>query len=302
MSPLAASAAAGLAGWLAIINPVAGRRRPAAWYRALALRLRRELGARVAFTHGSGHAAVLAPAPWAGWLAVFGGDGTLAEVVNGMDRQRQALLVIAGGTGNGLARDLGLTSLAASLQACRRGRHRPLDIVRVRFRDTAGQYERRMVSTASVGYAAEVVKLAAPWPKRLGALRYTLAAGVQAFRQGVFELSLSLDDRRFERRTLSNLVVNNTCHAGNFPAFPRAVLHDGQFNVHLTRAGLGRQLTYDLSTLARAQALVPVPSFAARALACRLDQPQHLMLDGELYESVTEVEFQVEPGCVQCVY
>lgn len=290
------------AGWLAIVNPVAGAPRPAQWYRALAGCLRRDLGARVAFTHRAGHAAQLALAPWADRLAVFGGDGTLAEVVNAMDLERQALLVVAGGTGNGLARDLGLTSLRASLQAGRRDRRRPLDLVRVRFCDAAGQQQRLMVSTASLGYAAEVVRLAASLPKRLGSLCYTLAAGAQAFRQGTFGLSLSLDSGPFERRRLSNIVVNNTCHAGNFPAFPQADLSDGKFDVHLARAGAGRQLVYDLTTLARTQALVPVPAFVARGLTCRLDQPQRLMLDGELWESVTEVDFQVEPRQAQCLH
>jgi diacylglycerol kinase family enzyme len=291
------------AGWLAIVNPMAGARRPAQWYRALAGRLRRDLGARVAFTHRAGHAAQLAPAPWADRLAVFGGDGTLAEVVNAMDLERQALLVVAGGTGNGLARDLGLTSLRASLQAGRRDRRRALDLVRVRFCDAAGHLRQRlMVSTASLGYAAEVVRLAAYLPKRLGSLCYTLAAGAQAFRQGTFALSLSVDGGPFERRCLSNIVVNNTCHAGNFPAFPQAGLSDGKFDVHMARAGAGLQLVYDLTTLARTQALVPLPAFAARCLTCRLDQPQRLMLDGELWESVTEVDFQVEPRQAQCLH
>jgi diacylglycerol kinase (ATP) len=289
--------------WLAIVNPTAGARRPALWYRALAQRLRRDLGARVAFTHHAGHAAQLARAPWADRLAVFGGDGTLAEVVNAMDLERQALLVLAGGTGNGLARDLGLTSLGASLEAGRRDRRRPLDLVRVRFCDAAGHVRQRlMISTASLGYAAEVVRLAAHLPKRLGSLCYTLAAGAQAFRQSAFALSLSLDGGPFERRSLSNIVVNNTCHAGNFPAFPRADLSDGKFDVHLTRAGAGLQLVYDLTALARTQALAPVPSFTARCLACRLEQPQRLMLDGELWELVTEVHFQVDSRQAQCLH
>ncbi len=288
--------------WLAIINPVAGGHRSARFYHALAGRLRRDLGARVAFTHRPGHATVLARESAADRLAAFGGDGTVAEVVNGMDRERQALLVIRGGTGNGLARDLGLTTLGASVRAGRRDRRRPLDLVRVRWCDAAGWHARLLISTASLGYAAEVVRLATHLPKRLGALVYTLAAGAQAFRQGAFDLSLSLDGGPFVRRSLSNLVVNNTCHAGNFPAFPRADLADGLFDVHLTRSGAGQQLLYDLTTLARTQALLPVPSFPARCLTARLDHPARLMLDGELCEAVTEAHFEVEPRGAQCLY
>src|SRR6185436_15950321 len=102
-------------------------------------------------------------------LAVFGGDGTVAEVVNGMDLDGQRLLLLAGGTGNGLARDLGLTSIDMAIEAANASRIQQLDLIQVSFQTDSKSYTRLAISTASVGYAAEVVVLANRYFKRLGA-------------------------------------------------------------------------------------------------------------------------------------
>jgi diacylglycerol kinase family enzyme len=93
--------------WLAIINPMAGpllsRRRKD----LLVNRLKRELNAEVFVTQTPAQAAeLIAGAKDVTCIAVFGGDGTIAEVVNNMDLNRQQLLPFFGGTGNGLAYDL----------------------------------------------------------------------------------------------------------------------------------------------------------------------------------------------------
>ena len=167
--------------WLAIVNPQAGYRRPPRWKEALARRLARELGAEVVFTEHPGHARALATqARDFDGLAVFGGDGTAADVVNGMAVDRQILLLLAGGTGNGLARDLGLQSLEAAFSAARVGRLRHLDLIRVSFQSQGKAESHLAISTASIGYAAEVVALANRFFKPLGVWCYPLAATLQA--------------------------------------------------------------------------------------------------------------------------
>ena len=161
-------------------------------------RLSGELGAQVVFTEGRGHATQLASSSRADSLAVFGGDGTLAEV--GMDLSRQRLLPLAGGTGNGLARDLGLTSIERSFAAARAGRVQSLDLIRVEWEGAAGAGSRLAISTASVGYAARVVALANAYFKRLGPWCYPLASTIQAARQTRFPATLALDGGSPESR------------------------------------------------------------------------------------------------------
>lgn len=296
-----ASAAAGGA-WLAIVNPCAGPPRPAGWHLALRSRLRQELGAQVVFTRRPGHAAELAAAAgWAAGVAVVGGDGTLAEVVNALDLDRQFLLVLSGGTGNGLARDLRRRAPTEAGIVVGARAARLLDLVQVTIQSAAGTQTRLMLSTAALGYAAEVVRQAGRLPKALGHARYTAASAAQVVRQAAFEAEVSVEGQAAQRRLFTNLMVNNTQHAGNFRAFPAADLTDGRFDVLWRRASAGGQLLENLSVLAGGQALVPVPTFQGRRLVCRLTAPQLLMLDGELWPAVTAVSFEVLPRRLRCL-
>ena len=64
---------------------------------------------QMSVTNAPGHATLLARAS-AGFTGIvaIGGDGTIAEVLAGMDIAHQRLAVIPAGHGNSLARDLGL--------------------------------------------------------------------------------------------------------------------------------------------------------------------------------------------------
>lgn len=287
--------------WLAIVNPYAGYLHSVNWQKLFAERIRRELNAQVVFTQYAGHAEQLARESKADGLAVFGGDGTVAEAVNGMDLDRQRLLLLAGGTGNGLARDLGLTSLDMAFNAARENNSKSLDLIQVTFQIQNQNHSRFMVSTASVGYAAEVVVLANRYFKRLGNWCYPLAATLQAARQSAFSLKVSVDNDMIIERRLSNVMINNTRHAGNFSAFRQSDLEDGRAEVLLAKAGFFGQFLHNIAVLSRTYFYRTATEITARNLNLILSAPQRLMIDGELWENVLEVRFGVLPGKLKCI-
>src|SRR5919198_2578067 len=136
--------------WLAIVNPKAGHSHSANWRRLFSERLRRELNADVIFTEHRGHATELARASKVEGLAVFGGDGTIAEVVNGMNLDRQRLLLLPGGTGNGLARDLRCGSVDMLIAAAHSNSLLSLDLISITFRTQSGVHTRLAISTVSI--------------------------------------------------------------------------------------------------------------------------------------------------------
>ena len=287
--------------WLAIVNPSAGYSHSANWRESFAERLKRELNAEVVFTQYAGHAVQLARAAKTEGLAVFGGDGTVAEVVNGMDLDRQRLLLLAGGTGNGLARDLGLTSLDMAFAAARENRSQSLDLIHATFQAQNQNQSRLMISTASIGYAAEVVVLANRYFKRMGSWCYPLAATLQAARQSSFPIKVSIDGNVFVEWRLSNVMINNTRHAGNFSAFRQADLTDGRAEVLMARAGFAGQFLHNLAVLSRTYFYQTATEITARSLSLALSAPRRLMIDGELWENILEVHFEVLPGKLNCV-
>jgi diacylglycerol kinase family enzyme len=287
--------------WLAIINPSAGHVHSARWQKSFAERVQNELNSEVVLTQYHGHATEIAQNAKTDGLAVFGGDGTVAEVVNGMDLDRQKLLLLGGGTGNGLARDLGLMSLDMAMAAANAERFRLLDLIHVTFR-TSGQSHRRLaISTASVGYAAEVVVLANRYFKRLGSFCYPLSATLQAARQKVFPLKVSIDENKSLQRQLSNVMVNNTRHAGNFSAFRASNLSDGLMEVLLAKAGFASQFLHNLAVLSKTYFYETAAEITAHKIVVALTSPQRLMIDGEIWEDVVEVNFEVLPRKLQCV-
>jgi YegS/Rv2252/BmrU family lipid kinase len=98
---------------LVIFNPVAGRRRAAALWRVLDLLIENGVKLEVAETQHVGHAVELARAAaldGAGMVVAAGGDGTIAEVANGLLGSRTALGIIPLGTANVLAKEFGLST------------------------------------------------------------------------------------------------------------------------------------------------------------------------------------------------
>ncbi|WP_298215292.1 diacylglycerol kinase family protein [Acidocella sp.] len=114
---------------LIIFNPVAGRRRAAALWRVLDLLVENGVKVEVAETQHPGHArdlALQAALEGEAMVVAAGGDGTIAEVANGLIGSQTALGVIPLGTANVLAREFKLSlapraiANALAYRRCRR--------------------------------------------------------------------------------------------------------------------------------------------------------------------------------------
>jgi diacylglycerol kinase family enzyme len=171
----------------------------------------------------------------------------------------------------------------------------------VTFRTPAGERSQLCISTAAIGYAAEVVVLSNRYFKALGPLCYPLAATLQAARQSSFPARVRIDSGPERDLQLSNLMVNNTRHAGNFSAFRASRPDDGRLDVLLARAGFLPQVAHNLAVLTRTYAYATAREFAAAALQVTLPQPGRLMIDGEIWQDVRAARFEVQPAGLQCI-
>lgn len=290
-------------GWMAIVNPSAGPARADSWRSSLRRRLQRELGVEVVITRSFGQISELLGEPnRPGGVAVFGGDGTIAEVVNHMNLATQRLLLLPGGTGNGLARDLGLTSVDRALAAHRANAQGAIDLLHVTFCAAQAQMSRLVVSTASLGYAAETVVLAKQLSRALGPFRYTAASILQASRTPARSLTVEIDGAAPRAMRLTNLMVNNTRHAGNFSIFRQSSLQDGQSDVLLADNSFSQQVLYNLGLLTHTYSFPRGLELSAKTMRVCADVPLRLMLDGEIWDGVHEVSFTVLPRRLRCYH
>ena len=284
--------------WLAIVNPAAGSRGAT---RKLARRLAAAMGARLDLAEttapGDGRRLARQASGYDGFVAV-GGDGTIAEVLNGMDRRRQALALLPAGHGNCLARDLGIASPAAALTAFAAGDTLAIDVIRAELEFADGRVEERLyASTLAVGYVADVVALGRHRLAWLGRHAYTTAA--VAVRPRRLRLRVGVGAGTAVR-PLTNVVINNTAHLANFRAFARARLDDGSLDVLESDFAWPRQLLHNLAVLAGSARFGPESLWQGPSVRVECEVPARLMIDGELEHGVVRIRAHCEPAGVRC--
>lgn len=161
-----------------------------------------------------------------------GGDGTIHAVVNGLlaaGAERPRLGVIPLGTGNDLARSLGLPEdPAAALDVIDAGHIQPIDA----FRATLAGRVRYGANVASLGLGGQLARSVTSESKqRWGPLAYVLSGVNEAAHAEFFPLGLVLDGRALEERALGVLVANGRYAAGGFDVAPQAKIDDGLLEV-----------------------------------------------------------------------
>ncbi len=288
-----------MSGWLAIVNPAAGRHGEAD-HAVRMLTGHSRLAPTIETTTAPGHATELArdAAEFHGIVAV-GGDGTISEVLAGMDIARQRLAVIPAGHGNCLARDLGFTRPHDAVAALDRGHARPIDLMQVdiEFGDARTE-SRRAASTVAVGYVCDVVRNGLRL-RRLGRRAYAAAAAITV--PQALGARVALEDEAQMLPGLTGIVINNTAHLANFRAFAGASLDDGRLEVMENAARWPRQMLHNAAVLAGSRAFGPARMRQSPRATVELDAPGRLMVDGEIFDGVTRCTATCRHSAVACI-
>lgn len=193
---------------LLIANPAARR---AARMRDAALAAFERAGVRcdVSLTERPGHAAELARGRGRDYDAVFalGGDGTAMEVASALVGTGIPLGVLAGGTGNLLARAVGIPlDVEQAVPMLLAGDRRRIDLGRL----PGGRF---FAVAAGVGIDARMVRDTPSWMKRrLGVLAYAITATRAALsaviRRDFFRVRLTVDGAVYDRQAAAAMVAN----------------------------------------------------------------------------------------------
>lgn len=288
--------------WLAIINPQGGGRKTGGDMERMIGALR-PITSNCIVTRYPGHAEELARSrDGIEGLLIVGGDGTLHEVLRGLDGQDFVVAIVPAGTGNSLARDLGLNTMKAALEAVRIGRWLSIDLMRVSFKDGEGLERQSMAaSTVALGYPVAATKIAEQRLKGLGRFCYPVAATLEALWQKRFAVQFRHSHAPRESYWLSGLLINNTRHVANFPAFPNASVQDGMLEVMELNAGFVKQVVHNVSILSRLNFYTPALIRREAFLIADLPSPQELMIDGEIYPEITNLKVEVLPRRLRCI-
>lgn len=219
-------------------------------------------------------------------LVAAGGDGTVNEVLNGIDPQQCTLGVLPVGTMNVLALELGIPSrLDKALEIIRAGKRKRLDL------GTANQ--RRFLQLSGVGLDAETVRRTHPDAKRAwGPWSYLLTAAQLTVAPAPVLRVETVDGK--EVRGAMVLVGNGRHYGGPFQFFPKADMADGLLDVCVFPKSGPLDLLWYLQAvlLGGPDSLPEVTYWQVPSLRVTAEERVALEVDGE-YCGETPVEFRL---------
>ena len=285
---------------LVIINPIAGGVRRGVRSRIeMATRLlgARGVRAEVKLTERAAHAEEIARrAAEEGCDVVFawGGDGTINEVARALASTDTALAIVPAGSGNGLARALGIPLDPAG--ALLYGVERP-----ARRIDAGSLGGRFFVNVAGVGLDAEVAHRFARRGTRRGPLPYVSIAFHAGLRYRSREHRIHLDGDAVRERALIVALANSPQYGNGAVIAPTASPDDGRLDVVVVR---------DRSLVARAVharhlftgSLHRAPGVVTRQVTrveIEASEPLRFHVDGDPVEGGHRLIGTVHPGVLK---
>jgi len=272
-----------------IVNPRSGRNRSKA-YRAIAFASRG--GHTIALTTRAGHAAELAQTALADGcelIVAVGGDGTLNEVAGALLNTPATLGLVPCGSGNGLARHLGIY-----------GPHRhifhTLEHGQSRLIDTGLADGRPFFTAAGLGFEAE---LSARFNhlERRGFIRYLTTSARLLREWQPLDCTVHCGATAERVRAFTLAIANGSQYGNNALIAPNASIDDGLLDLCVVppvTAGNAVSLLWRLfaGSLGRARG---VSIRQAAHFVVERPSPGLIHTDGETHPAGTRIEFSVRP-------
>lgn len=231
-----------------------------------------------------------------GLIVVAGGDGTLGLAANLIRNTRSTLGLLPFGTGNALARDLGIPPNVPD--ACR-----VLAGGRVERVDLGLANNRVFINVLTAGLSTQIARRLTDTSKRkMGRFVY-LGAIVQAlFATRPFKVHLKFPTEEETFDTLQIVVGNGQFHAGPFPLSPSASISDGLLEVYAL-AGVNRSAFIRFALQLRTGRHVDMPDvrhFQVPEGSFETAPSKRVTLDGEIF-CRAPVSFKSLPGALRVV-
>lgn len=296
-----------------IINPVSGpkRRGTGAQRVDVATRTLAQLGSagEIRLTERAGHAhelALEAAASGADLVIGWGGDGTINEVARALVQRREAgatppsiapapaLGIVPGGSGNGLARDLGIPfDPAKAIEHALRTAPRVID--------AAELGDHVFLNVAGIGLDAHVAALVTTRVHHRGLMPYLSAAANDLLRYKPVEYALEIDGRSMQTTALVLAFANSTQWGFGARIAPDASLSDGLLDVVVVQDlgffGNARRVPALFSRRIDRQS--GIENHRVREITIRSREPMLFHIDGEAMQGSNTLVARVRPAALK---
>ena len=231
-------------------------------------------------------------------VIAWGGDGTVMACVTGLAGTDTSLAIVAGGTGNLLARNLDIPlGLTDGVAVAVRGARRRLDVGAIG--------DRKFAVMAGMGFDAAMLRDASEGAKAHMGLAAYVFSGLRNVSEHGFDCTLTVDGgTSLHLRARTVLIGNVGKLQGGLPVLPDALPDDGQLDVAVISP---RNLVH-WANVAWQVAIRRRPdprhmqSLRGRRILIESTTPQPYELDGEVLGHTATMLCEVQPqALVLCV-
>lgn len=233
-------------------------------------------------------------------FVAVGGDGTVNEVARGLTNKGKGTLgIIPGGTGNDMAKSLGIPSdPEKALEALCRGLK--IDI------DTGNANGNNFLNIASVGFDAEVtinnVKIKKVIKSRISyaiSVIYTLLS----FKKK--KIKINIDGEVLEDEIILLAVGNGRYYGGGMEILPMAIVDDGFLDICLI-SGLGKiKILFLFPSIFKGNHIKYkkyVKIYKAKSVVVNTEEGIYLNIDGDVLPRQKEIKFSIEDKKLNVVF
>jgi diacylglycerol kinase family enzyme len=232
-------------------------------------------------------------------VVIAGGDGTVRVVCAELARTAIPVAVLPAGTGNLLARNLGISlDLEGALSEVLNGSERRIDSVQVEGDELGTD---RFVVMAGLGLDAAIIADAPDdLKKRVGWAAYIVST-LKNLNHPFIPVEITIDDRApITRRARTAVIGNVGTLQANIPLLPDAVPDDGLINlVVLAPRRLSHWPRLALSLVLKSvQEGRNIERFTGRTIQLRAHRPVRRQLDGDEIPEGTTLAASVDPDAL----
>lgn len=218
-------------------------------------------------------------------VIAVGGDGTVNEVINGIDFQKSTFGVIPTGTGDDFARILGIKTLDHAVNALTKRNTKIIDYAQVDFTDERGEsFSHHFVNTIGIGFDAVVAHRVIQSGGGNGIIPYLIAVFQTLSKYSAVPARIRFKEKEISQKIFLATIGNGTTSGGGFILSPHAILDDGLLDLCLVRDIKKRRVFMVLPKTFKGNHLNEPEVLYAQSnrFEIELDQPLPIHTDGEV--------------------
>jgi diacylglycerol kinase (ATP) len=228
-----------------------------------------------------------------------GGDGTIRVICSGLADTGIPFGLIPAGTGNLLARNIGIPlDEGAALDVAFEGHDMPIDLVELRVDDGPPDHFAVM---AGIGIDAVIMQSTnADLKKAVGSAAYFVAAAQNA-NHPPLHATIQIDDQPPFRRKAHVFVIGNVGYLqANIPLIPDAKPNDGLLDVLVASPrGMSDWIKITTRVLTRQRRTdAALDRLTGRKVRIRVEEREHYQLDGDTAGECSAMTAEVRPSAL----